>query len=289
MSKAGQAPRREKIIGQLMKWYRRSPLHSAGAGRFLAGIMSRWIVYRNPVVIKEIDGTRFELDLREVIDASLYFSGTFEEDVEAVIRSLVQPGMRALDIGANIGYHTFRMARLAGKGGQVYAIEPTGWAFQKLLRNSELNPELDNITFSKVGLGDADAGPVRLDFQSSYRLDGTRQSRAEEVELLTLDSYLESQGIRQVDFIKLDVDGFEGKIIRGGLKSLTAMRPAILMELNPSTMLENGDDPAGMLAALAGAGYRFETLDGHPIRDPAAYCLETRDASTMVLARPANA
>lgn len=277
------------IVGQLMRLYRRSPLHSAGMGKILAGILSRLILFRkNPKIIKDIDNIKFELDLHEVIDSSLYFSGTFEEDVEMNIHSLVKPEMCVIDIGANIGYHTFRMSKLTGPNGRVYAIEPTSWAYQKLIRNASLNPDLNNITFSQVGVSNMDTGMVPVQFQSSYRLDGKQRSTIEHIELITLDTYLERENIKRLDFIKLDVDGFEGKVLQGAAGSLTKMKPSILMELNPATMLENGDDPDGMVLLLVQAGYHFETIHNQPIKDLSTYWRENAKASTMLLATPAN-
>ena len=272
----------KNIVGQLMRLYRRSPLHSARVGRVLAGILSHLILLRkNPTIIKEVDNTKFELDLREVIDSSIYFSGTFEEDVEKNIHSLVKPGMCVLDIGANVGYHTFRMSKLTIPSGQVYAIEPTSWAYRRLIRNASLNPDLNNIIFSQLGLSNADTGTVPVQFQSSYRLDGKQQSTTENIELITLDTYLEREGITKLDFIKLDVDGFEGKVLQGASKSLNKMRPIILMELNPSTMLENDDDPDVMVQILMQAGYRFETSHGQPIKDLSKYWLENTNSFTL--------
>ncbi len=279
----------KNLVGQLMRLYRRSPLHSARAGRILAGMLSGLILLRkNPTVIKEIDSTKFELDLREVIDSSLFFSGTFEEDVETNIHALVKQGMHVIDIGANVGYHTFRMSKLTGPSGRVYAIEPTGWAYRRLIRNASLNPDLNNITFSQLGLSNVDTGIVPMEFQSSYRLDGKQQRAIENIELITLDTYLKREDITRVDFIKLDVDGFEGKVLQGAAKSITKIKPAILMELNPATMLENGDDPDAMIQMFAQAGYHFETSHGQPIADLAKYWRKNTNASTMLLATPAN-
>ncbi len=47
----------------------------------------------------------------------------------------------------------------------------------------------------------------------------------EEVEMITVDTYLEENKISHIDFIKLDVDGFEGKIIRGATKTFFQMQP----------------------------------------------------------------
>src|SRR5947208_449992 len=100
-----------------MRIYRRSPLYPRW-GPILARCLARLRpLDGRGLVVKDIGGVRFELDLSEVIDASLYYSQTFEEGAEAVIAELVKPGMMAVDVGANIGYHTFRMARLVGSNG----------------------------------------------------------------------------------------------------------------------------------------------------------------------------
>jgi hypothetical protein len=91
-----------------MRLYRASPLHprlGAGLARLL-GMATRRIPSPQ---IRLIDGIRWELDLREVIDASLFFSGSFEPRAERQIASHLGPGMTAIDVGANIGYHTLRI------------------------------------------------------------------------------------------------------------------------------------------------------------------------------------
>ena len=119
-------------------------------------------------------------------------------------------------------------------------------------------------------------------------MDGKQHSTTEDIELITLDTYLQNQKITKLDFIKLDVDGFEGKVLQGGVKSLTTMKPIVLMELNPATMLENGDDPDFIVQMLVQAGYRFETSRGQLIKDISAYWHENINASTMLLAVPAE-
>src|SRR6266478_5478412 len=124
----------QNVVGASMRVYRASPLYPR-LGRTLGKMLG--VVTRNAVkiVIREIDGATFELDLREVIDASLFYSGTFEVEAERTITAALKPGMTAVDIGANFGYHTFRMAKAVGNDGRVIAIEPTEWAFGKLQRN----------------------------------------------------------------------------------------------------------------------------------------------------------
>src|ERR1700744_4645117 len=88
------------------------------------------------------DGVRFDLDLAEGIDFAIYLGGVFERGTAQALSRLVEPSSLVVDIGANIGAHTLRLARLVGPQGRVLAFEPTDFAFQKLQRNLALNPEL---------------------------------------------------------------------------------------------------------------------------------------------------
>src|SRR5713101_4640646 len=80
-------------------------------------------------------GVRWNLDLDEAIDFSIFLLGLFERQTVQAYQRLVWPGNIVLDIGANIGAHTFHLARLVGPNGRVFAFEPTAFAFHKLLAN----------------------------------------------------------------------------------------------------------------------------------------------------------
>jgi hypothetical protein len=126
------------VIGALMRIHRASPLYPQ-YGPMLAKLLAAVMREKANGIIREIDGVRFELNLREMIDASLFYSGTWEVEAERTITGALKPGTIAFDIGANIGYHTFRMAKAVGTVGKVFAIEPTAVAFKKLQRNIALN------------------------------------------------------------------------------------------------------------------------------------------------------
>lgn len=259
------------LIGSAMRLYRASPLHPR-LGRGLARVMSLAVSLRGAApVTRQIGGITFELDLREVIDSSLYFSGTFEVDAERAIETALRPGMIAVDVGANIGYHTFRMARAVGPTGCVLAIEPTAWAFRKLQRNAGLNA-FSNIRLLKLGLTDHDAGPTEVAFTSSYRLDGSSVQVRETIPLLRLDTVVSEQNLQRVDFIKIDVDGHEGKVFAGAAETLARWRPIVFFELSPSAMREQGDDHRTLIAGLEKLGYRFAAESGEPLPDFWASC-----------------
>ena len=270
------------LIGYLMKTYRRSPLHP-GMGPHLARLMA--IVTRqrrSEPFLHKVDGVTFEVDLGEVIDASLYYSGTFEEKAEAVITDVLRPGMVAIDVGANFGYHTFRMSKGVDPGGQVLAIEPTTWAHDKLMRNARLNT-MTNISYAKVGLSDTDVGDTEIAFVSSYRLDGESRSTVETVRLTTLDTLVDELALTRVDFIKLDVDGFEGKVLHGSVRTLEKHQPALFFEISPSAMELYGDDAYELINWLQDLGYQFEDEDRHHIADLDAHLRGIADGTSVNL------
>lgn len=241
-----------------MKIYRKSKFHNAKNGRFLARILD----LHNKInkvnnVIKEINNVVFDLDLSQVIDSSLYYSGSFEPKSEEIIRKYLTPGMKIIDIGANIGYHTFYMAKLVGPEGLVYAIEPTNWAIKKIKKNLSLNPSINNVIIAQLCLSDKSLGIQRLSFQSSYRLDNHDERELESVEVLTLDDFIRNFGIEEVDFVKLDVDGFEGKILDGALECIKRNRPIILFELNPTEIVQTDHTVSGIFELLENFGYQL--------------------------------
>src|SRR6185436_5957065 len=116
---------------------------------------------------------------------------------------------------------------------------------------------------AKVGLSDTDAGDTEIAFTSSYRLSGESRSTVETVRLTTLDTLLGELGLSRVDFIKLDVDGFEGKVLHGCARTLEKHQPAIFFEISPSAMSTFGDRADELISWLEDLGYRFEDEDRH--------------------------
>ena len=205
----------------------------------------------------ERHGATFELDLTEFIDKALHDQGCFEPTTTAVLARLARPGMTVLDIGANIGAHTLHLALRVGPNGRVFAFEPMSEAFCKLRRNAELNPTVSNLTLNHMALG-TENGTLQADFNHSWPVDGNyREVQPESVPVRRLDDYLEEQGVARVGLIKLDVDGFEHKILRGAERTLRDHRPVLVMELCNYTLERVGDTVAAMLSDLAAANYCF--------------------------------
>ena len=214
-------------------------------------------------------GIRWALDLNEGIDFSIWLLGAFERRTVAAYSRIVKPGMTVLDIGANIGAHTLFLARLVAASGRVIAVEPTAWAVGRLHANLRLNPELEKMVQVKQAMlvGSADE-PLPETIYASWPLDGRDvhpKLRAQAkttfgAEATTLDQLIQNEAIERVDFIKLDVDGHEGTVLRGGRGVLRRDRPAIIFELSPYILAEAGDSATELLKLLHDLGYRFYDL-----------------------------
>lgn len=140
-----------------------------------------------------------------------------------------------LDVGANIGMTTLLHSRLAD---HVHAFEPSPTTFHLLEENID-RAECDNVTLHNFGLGEA-AGGGELTYapdnrSGAYVSDKVSASEGHTVETIqidTLDRFVERGGTKSVDVIKIDVEGFEMHVLRGGARTLERLRPAVVLEMN---------------------------------------------------------
>jgi FkbM family methyltransferase len=233
--------------------------HAVHAGRTLLGQTDRVTVVRDDVT--------YDLDLSQGIDFAIYLANIYERQTKAALRKLVTPAALVLDIGANIGAHTLHLAQLVGPNGRVIAFEPTDFAFRKLSRNLELNPELANrVTACGCFLTGADADQVPSAIYSSWPLAREtglhakhlgREMHTESAQARSLDSMLDELADRKVQLVKLDVDGFECGVLRGATALLRDVRPIFVMELAPYLLEERGSSLDELLSYFIASDYRF--------------------------------
>ncbi len=232
-------------------------------------ILVRRIARRGPETTVVRRGVRWSLDLREGIDFAIWLNGSFEPSTRHAYEGIVSAGDQVIDVGANVGAHTMHLARAVGPTGTVVAIEPTKFAFQKLLGNLELNPDLKGRVLPRqaIVVGEPGAkGPEQL--YSGWPLAGEadlhpkhrgRPESTAGARALTLDELVADP--RDVNLIKLDVDGHECDVLRGGTRVLSESSPPILLELAPYVF----EDTAGSLEELVDIlhehGYELRTMD----------------------------
>ncbi|MBN1126563.1 MAG: FkbM family methyltransferase [Sedimentisphaerales bacterium] len=212
-------------------------------------------VVRKSQITTTIDNIRYHLDLGEMIDLCLYLD-RYEPDVTGAIERFCKPGHTVLDIGANIGAHTLRMARNVGPNGQVYAFEPTDYAFQKLLQNIALN-HFSNIETCKLALSDQNLPAQQVNFRASWRTDGTYKDTTCQADFKRLDDWVVEKNVQHVDLVKLDVDGHEYAVLTGGEYFFRDCRPLLIIEVVDWHFKKVNRNPLKLLQEW---GYRFWNL-----------------------------
>lgn len=196
------------------------------------------------------DGINYQIDLTEGIDFSIFLFGNFQRYITQNHYFSLSDDAIVFDIGANIGNMAFKFAQLVQKG-CVYAFEPTNYAFNKLLTNLALNPELSGrIVPLQLFISDHSEIKHKIKAYSSWRIDGKYTNAhplhggivkpAESVPAITIDDFCREREITRIDLIKIDTDGFEYSILRGAQKSLGKYLPYIIFEIGIYVMEERG-------------------------------------------------
>ncbi len=186
-------------------------------------------------------------------------------------KSVCKPGMTFLDVGANVGLYTALALPRIGSTGRVVALEPDRESFE-YLRKTVLANGADNVTCVRKAAADF-SGVSKLFVSESNRGDN-RLYKSElsmgsyEVEVAPLDVLLKELGIATVDLVKIDVQGFEGHVLRG-MRETIARSPnlTILMEFWPHGLRCAQTDPAELLSDLENMGLRILELNLRPVKD----------------------
>jgi FkbM family methyltransferase len=164
-----------------------------------------------------------------------HIAGKFEPGMVRLFASLLRDGDCVLDVGANIGCTTLLFSQHAR---QVFSFEPSPTTFHFLQKNLN-RAGAANVVAANVGLGKCE-GNFELTFSPDNRSGGfvsnlTSASHGHQVEQIRIvggDAYLREAGIDQVDFIKIDVEGFERNVIEGLAQTIERCKPVVVLELN---------------------------------------------------------
>jgi len=215
-------------------------------------------------------GIRFEVDLTEGIDLSLFLFGNFQRHVARNRFVGLAEDAVVFDVGANAGVMTLQFAQAVPRG-RVYAFEPTHYAFAKLQTNLGLNPALAaRVTASQVFVSSRSASVPALQAFASWKVDGSGGERhpvhlgtvqsTENVGSITVDDFVAARGLHRLDFVKIDTDGHELEVLKGAVETLRRFRPAVIFEIGLYVMLERGIGFAEYEEYFGALGYRI--LDG---------------------------
>jgi len=200
---------------------------------------------------------------------------SYDRDNFTAILNFVKPGDVCFDVGANIGVYSVVFARVSGDAGNVHSFEPVGHIRDKLIANARLNG-FDGLNVNSFALGSKPGtlamhqvkeGRFRggtstfVDTENIAAL-GANEFVTREVEVKTLDQYVAEAGVERLDFVKIDVEGFELEVLEGAGDSLSRFKPTMILEYDEQ---RHGEQAASLRGLLHGNGY--ETYEFASFRD----------------------
>lgn len=160
----------------------------------------------------------------------------FEDEIR-FLRKVLQPGSHVIDVGANHGIYTLSMARAVGAAGRVWAFEPTPATAQLLAAGIACN-DCGHVLLEQLALSDR-CGTGQLSVSEHSELNalvqGTTSGTAATVLLSTLDDRMARHDWQRIDFIKIDAEGEEGRILRGGERFLERFSALVQYEIKADT------------------------------------------------------
>jgi FkbM family methyltransferase len=207
-------------------------------------------------------GTFYIETIKDSIKGLLAQGKPWEQGIDALIYRYTKPGTIALDIGAHIGTHTIALSHAVGKDGLVIAFEPQEKICRELCMNMQLN-KCTNVIPVHCALGERDAvvgllTPIAINQGGTYLTD----NGPELVDLRRLDDFK----IRNISFVKMDVENYEKMVLEGAWETITASRPVILLEIqgNGEQLTATGGNSAELTAAtihlLESMGYKVSLI-----------------------------
>lgn len=247
---------KELLVKLILAYFRNTPPHP---GR---GILVKlaWRLQPQEFIAEIAPGVKMKVRL-DRLEEILALTRTFNTDDEVgVFINHLTDGMVVMDVGANVGMITLLAAQKIGKTGRVYAFEPVPDIFARLKANIELNGFV-NIVPVPIALFSA-RGVAKLSICHDGSSSIFRQVSTKYVEVLreTLDAFVEREGIKRVDAIKLDVEGAELHVIQGAHQTIQRFKPILMVEFSPANLQTAGTSPEELFETIVSYGYTASVI-----------------------------
>lgn len=183
----------------------------------------------------------------------LYEQHDWFEDEIGFLRKLIRRGNEAIDVGANYGVYTLSMAKAVGPEGKVWAFEPASSTAAFLAQGVAANG-FEHVVLESCALS-SQRGSAQLSLNDSSELNslmrsGQAETASEIVRMETLDNCMRQYAWKNIGFLKIDAEGEEINIVKGGREFLSAMSPLILYEVKAAEDLH-----FDLVSAFAEQGY----------------------------------
>jgi FkbM family methyltransferase len=180
--------------------------------------------------------------------------GEYSEAEVELFRRLVNPGNTVVEVGANMGSHTVPLSRLVGDKGAVIALEPERHSYYILCANVAIN-NLRNVFPFQQAMGDA-SGSINvpeLAQDVALNIGGTELERdwSQVSHYPVALNRLDALNLSALHFLKVDVEGMEERVLRGGEQTIRKHKPVLYVES------DRPDKDADLRAYIRSLGYKI--------------------------------
>jgi FkbM family methyltransferase len=175
-----------------------------------------------------------------------------------------------LDIGSNVGAFSFKLATNLSRRGisnySIYAFDPNPYIKEIFERNLEVNYTISkHIHFFPLAISKFD-GTSLFDFDKNNSGTGSISDRGFPVEVVRLDKFCETHNVNSIDFIKIDVEGFEPFVFSGARRVIEKFRPAIYAEISPRLYEAKGMSAREIFEYLVSVNYKLFKDSGNNLK-----------------------
>ena len=167
------------------------------------------------------------------VDSEIFSDGVYEPEILKIIKQNLRSDSVFLDIGANIGQHSLYASRFVEN---VYAFEPIKKLYDQFMESCHIN-QIDNIYIYNHALGNEEK--ILPIFGNSGNMGASslvtteNRKKIQDIQIKRLDDIVSESGIKIIDFIKLDVEGFELDVLLGAQQTIEKYKPILLIEYSP--------------------------------------------------------
>lgn len=220
-----------------------------------------------PITIEIANGLKLKLYTDSVLSETI-FVGRFENSELEFVSRYLSKGDTFFDIGANVGLFSIMAASKIGAQGNIYAFEPVKKTFSRLKENVELNM-INNAKIFNAGLSDSDGflemttSADGFDAWNSFGVPTAGDNFVKEsVEIFTLDSWMSNNNVVSANLAKIDVEGWECNVMKGGsLTFSSANAPDLLVEFTEENCKNAGFSCGQLYDVLKNYGYQMFIYD----------------------------
>ena len=197
---------------------------------------------------------------------SRYYPGDYEVENYSFLQQQVKTGMHILDIGAHIGLFSTCSSQMAGPTGKIICFEPTPGTFSILKNTLRLN-HCDNVIARQAAVSDKEgtatfyvSQTAGCNSNSLVKNKSGNQLTAYDVQLVTIDSIVAEYNLLP-SVIKIDAEGAELDVLKGGIKTFKDHKPVLILGLHPAFITQKGDSQEAIWNLLSANEYQVRMYD----------------------------